>query len=115
MLESQPELPVNLLTAGDRDIWYSVYDKLSKSSPKNMENFDVIQSALFSVALDDHSYPKNLDVSHHQIFHNQGQNRWFDCGLSLIISNNGKAGVNGEHSPCDAVVPGRLMDYIVMQ
>ena len=32
-----------------------------------------------------------------------------------MVFSNGRAGLNGEHSPCDAVVPGRILDYIVEQ
>lgn len=39
------------------------------------------------------------------------QNRWFDKGVSIIVENNGRAGMTGEHSPVDALVPSIVADY----
>ncbi|KAJ3309967.1 hypothetical protein HDV04_005469 [Boothiomyces sp. JEL0838] len=105
---------IGVLTAGDRDTWFEAYEKLRALSPTNVKNFDIIKDALFAVCLDDHSTKKNLDQSLTQIFHNNNaQNRWFDKSLQLIIANSGRAGLNGEHTPSDAVVPGNVMDYII--
>lgn len=110
-LESAKQAPVGLLTAGHRDNWFNAYTKLAKV---NSTEFKIIQDALFAVCLDDSSSKKNLDQSHLQIFHNfNARNRWFDKAIQLIVSPNGKAGVNGEHTPADAVIPGRMMDYIM--
>jgi carnitine O-acetyltransferase len=110
-LESVKQAPVGLLTAGNRDNWFEAYSKLSKL---NSQEFKIIQDSLFAVCLDDFSAPKNLDSSHLQIFHNfDARNRWFDKAIQLIVSSNGRAGVNGEHTPADAVIPGRMMDYII--
>ena len=40
-----------------------------------------------------------------------GTNRWFDKGLNFWICPNGKAGANGEHSPCDAVIPNLMAEF----
>ncbi|KAJ3272524.1 hypothetical protein HDV01_005475 [Terramyces sp. JEL0728] len=105
---------IGVLTAGDRDTWYEASEKLCALSPSNVKNFDIIKDSLFAVCLDDHSTKKNLDLSLTQIFHNNNaQNRWFDKSLQLIITNSGRAGLNGEHTPSDAVVPGNVMDYII--
>jgi hypothetical protein len=46
------------------------------------------------------------------VFHgDNGQNRFFDKSLSIVVTANGNLGVNGEHSPCDALVPAFLVDY----
>ena len=104
---------IGLLTAGHRDTNYKGYETLKSISSKNAQNFEIIKDALFVVCLDDSS-TKSKDLSHHRIFHGyNAENRWFDKCLQLIVANNGRAGINGEHSPCDAVVPGKVIDYII--
>jgi len=40
------------------------------------------------------------------VFHAlNGHNRWFDTCLTVIVSNDGRCGMNGEHSPLDALIP----------
>jgi carnitine O-acetyltransferase len=113
-LASSTEPSVGLLTAGHRDTCYEGTHLLSELSPENKSNLDTIQSALFAVCLDDYSTLKNIDLAHHQIFHNHdATNRWFDKSIQLIVSNNGRAGINGEHTPSDAVVPGNVMNYVL--
>ena len=123
-LETSKEPPMGLLTAGHRDTWYKAYELL-KASPENVKNLQEIQNAQFVVCLDDFAVKSNLDVSHHQIFHGMNaRNRWFDKAIQLVVASNGRAGVNGEvclfeililkkHTPADAVIPGKMMDYIV--
>lgn len=69
---------------------------------------------MFVVCLDDNSMPKNIDFSHKQFFHNNnGRNRWFDKCVQIIVASSGRAGCNGEHTPADAVVPGKLFEYVI--
>ncbi|KAJ1552622.1 hypothetical protein HK405_010617, partial [Cladochytrium tenue] len=96
-LESKPEAPIGLLTAGDRDNWFEAYEKLVKLSPQNAENLEIIHSSLFALALDDFSARQNVDTAHQQFFHNfTAVNRWFDKTFQLIVASNGRAGINGE-------------------
>ncbi|KND04986.1 uncharacterized protein SPPG_00670 [Spizellomyces punctatus DAOM BR117] len=113
-LHTAPESGIGILTAGHRDTWFKAHARLSSLSKRNVENFNIINDALFAVCLDDHAVSKNIDVSHHQIFHNfNARNRWFDKAMQLIVSSNGRAGVNGEHTPADAVIPGKIFDFIL--
>jgi Choline/Carnitine o-acyltransferase len=89
--------PITQLTAGDRDNWYNAHVHLSKLSKENVKSFKEIESALFAVCLDDTGVRKNIDESHLKFFHNRdASNRWFDKSIQLIISNSGRAGLNGE-------------------
>ncbi|CAG8477057.1 5840_t:CDS:10 [Funneliformis mosseae] len=107
------QLPIGLLTAEHRDTWAAARKTLESLS-ENRLNLGAIDTALFCVALDDYSTDSDIDITHHNIFHAfNGRNRWFDKPLQVIVQSNGRAGVNGEHSPADAVIPGRLFDYIV--
>ncbi|CAI2169322.1 5598_t:CDS:10 [Funneliformis geosporum] len=110
---SELQLPIGLLTAEHRDIWAAARKSL-ESIPENRFNLEVIDTALFCVALDDYSTDSDIDITHHNLFHAfNGRNRWFDKSLQFIVQSNGRAGVNGEHSPADAVIPGRIFDDIV--
>ncbi|KAI9202939.1 acyltransferase ChoActase/COT/CPT, partial [Polychytrium aggregatum] len=113
-LHDAPEPAIGRLTAVDRDTWTQTYQHLLSLDKQNAENMKIIQDALFVVCLDDSSTVANFDRSHLQFFHNfDGSNRWFDKAIQLIVTNNGRAGINGEHSPADAVIAGKMMDYIV--
>lgn len=110
-LEGQTQAPVGILTAGQRDNWAQAYASLSRDTT-NKDNLRVIEEALMCVCLDDFSSTKDWKYQHRQ-FSQEMENRWFDKGLQLIVTSTGRAGVNGEHTPCDAVAPGRLFDLIV--
>ncbi|KAJ3416690.1 hypothetical protein HDV05_000520 [Chytridiales sp. JEL 0842] len=104
---------VGVLTGGHRDTWFKAYERLKKISPTNLETFETIRTSLFAVCLDDHSVSSDLDSFHHQIFHNlDAHNRWFDKAIQIVVASSGKAGINGEHTPADAVVPGRIMEFV---
>ncbi|KAI9012971.1 acyltransferase ChoActase/COT/CPT [Gaertneriomyces semiglobifer] len=113
-LSKQPQPAVGVLTAGDRDTCAKGMDKLRQLSQQNTQNLEIIKDALFAVCLDAHSTKKNIDLSHHQIFHNfNGHNRWFDKAIQLVVTSSGRSGVNGEHTPSDAVIPGKMFDFIL--
>lgn len=44
-----------------------------------------------------------------------GHNRWFDKCLSVSVESNTRASVNGEHSPCDALIPSIVADYMLAE
>ncbi len=112
-LAQEREEGVGILTAEHRDTWAKLRNHLSLS-PENAANLEKIDSALFVVCLDDYTMGLDKDVSHHQWFHNgDGHNRWFDKTIELIVANNGRAGINGEHAPADAVIPGAIFDYMI--
>jgi carnitine O-acetyltransferase len=97
---------VGLLTTEHRDTWGNLRPRLETH---NHVTLDTIDAALFAVCLDDHSAPLDWDSSHLDVFHSKnGRNRWFDKSIQLVVANNGRAGVNGEHSPADALVAGNI-------
>lgn len=44
-----------------------------------------------------------------------GHNRWFDKALSISVESNSRATVLGEHSPCDALIPSIVADYMLAE
>ncbi|ORX77487.1 acyltransferase ChoActase/COT/CPT [Basidiobolus meristosporus CBS 931.73] len=109
---SEPQPPVGILTSEHRDVWGKIRNELSQF-PENASTLQDIDESLFVLCLDDIGPEGDADHAHHHIFHrNDAKNRWFDKPLQFIVANNGVAGVNGEHSPVDAAVPGGIFNYI---
>ena len=118
------EPSIGLLTGTHRDTWARLHAYLSKLDPMNQESFKWIETALFAVALDEFVFNdvdsmasmflftilKTLENTFHSM---NGHNRWFDKSLTIVVTRDGHVGLNGEHSPCDALVPAMLVDYAV--
>lgn len=98
--------PVGDLTILNRDEWAEARQKMIDISEKNLENLEVIQSALFLLCLDN-STPEDTDELSRLIFHGPCQNRFFDKH-QLIVAANGKAGFNFEHSVGDGTTTLRM-------
>jgi len=106
-------------------------EELLNSSPKNEASLRSIEDSLFAVSLESSVLP--LPSGHLPPPHTAtpaavdaharncsgagrgGHNKWFDKALSLVIEPNGRCGMNGEHSPCDALIPSILTDYAVAE
>jgi hypothetical protein len=41
-----------------------------------------------------------------------GRNKWFDKPMNQIVFENGRSGLNGNHSWADAIVVVKLMDVV---
>ncbi|KAJ1968405.1 Carnitine O-acetyltransferase mitochondrial, partial [Dimargaris xerosporica] len=113
----QPEAAVGVLTTTDRDTWTEERLNLAKLDPRNAENLSIIDNALFVVCLDDAVDPStatDLNRSKDHFFHNyNGRNRWLDKSMQVIVLNNGRAGLNGEHTPSDAATPGTVFNHVI--
>ncbi|KAJ3022216.1 hypothetical protein HKX48_006738 [Thoreauomyces humboldtii] len=108
------QAPIGLLTAIHRDKWAELHEHLEKLSPSNRENFHEIETALFAVSLDDYTLPTNIEYLARNTAHAMnGRNRWFDKSISVCIMADGRTGINGEHSPCDALIPAMMADEVV--
>ncbi|EEH42203.2 carnitine O-acetyltransferase CAT2 [Paracoccidioides brasiliensis Pb18] len=103
--------PVGVLTSANRDFWAIARKNLIKASTVNEAALETIQSAAFTVCLDDAS-PVTLEERAHSYWHGDGCNRWYDKPLQFIVNENGTAGFMGEHSMMDGTPTHRLNDYI---
>ncbi|CAG8509740.1 1973_t:CDS:10 [Racocetra persica] len=111
---TQLDPPIGILTTDDRDSWTMSRERLLAISPQNRESLTLIENALFAVNLDDYATGTDLDKFLGNIFHGvDGHNRWFDKSMSIIVDSNGRAGMNGEHSPCDALIPLLMFKWIL--
>lgn len=111
--------PVPLLTSWQRDRWTMARNHLLTLDPiSHRAHLTEIESALFAVALDDHtngadipSWTKTAFCGHQGL--GNGHNRWFDKSFTLIVENNGMTSFSGEHSPVDALIVSYIFDYML--
>jgi carnitine O-acetyltransferase len=115
LVQAEHQLPIGVLTTEHRDTWTEARSHLEGLSKRNAENLKTIDDALFVVCLDTLSIGSDQSETHHYLMHRyDGLNRWFDKSFQLIVSSNGRAGVNGEHSPADAITVGRVMTEAII-
>jgi len=80
-----------------------------------------IERAAFVVVLDDENIfydpndPSKLDHWAHNLLHGNATNRWFDKSFNLIISRNGRMGINAEHSWGDAAVTAHFVEFVLLR
>ena len=62
------------------------------------------------MVLEDKSFP---DISERAkyLLHGDGKSFWFDKSFCLIVFDDGKCGVNAEHSWADAPIIGHMFEY----
>jgi carnitine O-acetyltransferase len=104
-------VPIGALTTENRDVWAKVRGELLSVSVGNKKSIDDIETAAFVVCLDDNA-PVTKEEHSIVCWHGDGRNRFFDKSMQFIISDNGKAGFNGEHSNMEATITHRACDYI---
>lgn len=101
---------VCILTSEHRDTWAVQYEKIKGM---NGASLDKINDSLFAICLDSQS-PKGKNEAAAVALHGwKGRNRWFDKCLQFFVCPDSTAGCNGEHSPCDAVIPNQLTSFIL--
>lgn len=121
---------VGICSGDGRDAWAVSREHLVTLDPVNRESLKVIEDSLFVVSLDNltrksktykSSSPKTQtpDLDAHiltaSVSGGTGQNRWWDKALALNIESNGRAAMIGEHSPCDALIPSILADFVLAE
>ncbi|QRV75282.1 carnitine O-acetyltransferase [Ceratobasidium sp. AG-Ba] len=121
---------VGILTADERTQWAKNREYLLTLSDQNRDSFNTIESALFTISLDSYTLPPNAIQPSKPDAHRQpvldaqvrntssginGLNRWFDKSLTVSVESNSRAGMNGEHSPCDALIPSIIVDYVLAE
>lgn len=128
--KSEPPFGLGVMTAGDRRYkvksltireWGKIYDELSQDE-MNRKNLERIHAALTVVALDDNEPFSDDNVAFHSLgilcplqrvssSGGDANNRWYDKLITHIIYRNGRMGANGEHSPLDAPISAKLVEY----
>ncbi|KAJ1307883.1 hypothetical protein OPQ81_001963 [Rhizoctonia solani] len=128
--EGQRAKRVGILTSDDRTQWAKNREHLLILSDQNRSSFDAIETAMFTISLDPYTLPPATNDNQGSDQFKQpvldahvrntssginGLNRWFDKSLTVSVESNGRAGMNGEHSPCDALIPSIIVDYVVAE
>ncbi|EDV25451.1 Carnitine O-palmitoyltransferase 1, liver isoform [Trichoplax sp. H2] len=118
--EPQPgELHLPALTAQERYYW-AVARRSYFAAGVNKQSLDTIEKSAFVVILDDTSQhysdsdPSLLNSLCKSALHGNGNNRWFDKSVNLIIYANGRMAGNFEHSIADAPVFGHPYEFAMI-
>ncbi|RNF20048.1 putative choline/carnitine O-acetyltransferase [Trypanosoma conorhini] len=102
----EPGPPVGLLTTMNRTDWFEAREHLKQLG--NYNTLRAIQSAIICIALDSVEVVTSDEAA--RIFlHGSGTNRWFDRH-NIIVTRDGWAGANWEHSVADGTATLRLAD-----
>ncbi|XP_016938097.4 carnitine O-acetyltransferase isoform X1 [Drosophila suzukii] len=120
--ETTVGVPYGILTTDSRDNWAEAYEYLS-DSPGNRDALKTIQSALFTVSLDEGTTLKAGEEANELILsliHGSGSktnsgNRWMDKTIQLVVNPNGNVGFTYEHSPAEGQPIAMMMDYVVQK
>jgi len=101
--EAPKEAHLGALTAANRNKWAEWRTDLFLRDRANRASLRTIETAVFVLCLDTEAMPYDkLAHTGRQLLHGTGRNRWFDKSFNLVVSSDGNAGVNGEHTWGDA-------------
>ena len=103
--------PVGAMAGADRDAWSAARARMSADAG-NREFLDAVQSAIFCVCLDDTAPVTRTDTGR-ALWHGDSRQRWYDKSIQIIVFENGKAGLMGEHSNYDGMPAVGLSDFIL--
>nr|XP_034173162.1 carnitine O-palmitoyltransferase 2, mitochondrial [Osmia lignaria] len=101
------ETPIGILTTAERNLWADTRAHLLQIG--NQETLQKIDSAVFMMILDDTCIGSDYNKLIETYLHADGTNRWFDKSFSLIVTQDGYAGINFEHSWGDGVAVLRFL------
>ncbi|WRT69787.1 uncharacterized protein IL334_006778 [Kwoniella shivajii] len=116
---------VGVLTADERDGWTKNREHLLLLSPNNRTTFNSISSSLICLSLDPYTLPSvstddplrlpsvDAQVRNSATGISGARNRWFDKAVTIMVETNGRAGIMGEHSPVDALIPSIVGEYVL--
>ncbi|XP_075151227.1 carnitine palmitoyltransferase 2 [Haematobia irritans] len=116
--DSKPsaEVPIGVLTSSDRNQWARVREHIVKNSVNNELLTNQVDTALFCICLDTEEDPVYSEANPIPAFKNmlagKATNRWFDKSLSMILTADGTAGINFEHSWGDGVAVLRYFNEV---
>jgi carnitine O-acetyltransferase len=94
--DHETDVPAGHFTTKARAEWAASRQALIDAG--NAEALETIETALFCVCLDDFTPSTTLEAAD-RLLH--GANRWYDKAVSLIVFEDGTAGINVEHCELD--------------
>ncbi|MFG1645894.1 choline/carnitine O-acyltransferase [Amycolatopsis sp. NPDC049252] len=90
------DVPAGHFTTKARAEWASSRQALIDAG--NAEALETVETALFCLCLDDFTPSTTLEAADQLLY---GANRWYDKAVSLIVFEDGTAGINVEHCELD--------------
>ncbi len=102
---------LGILTTMPRDDWAEKRENLFAISEHNSEVMKSIEEAAFVVCLDKNKPEEMTEISQ-QLLHGDGTDRFFDKSLQFVVFQNGKAGINFEHTGVDGSVMLRVIKHL---
>nr|WP_245573891.1 choline/carnitine O-acyltransferase [Amycolatopsis nigrescens] len=106
------EEAVGHLTTKARAEWAASRQALLALDPGNAAALETVESALFCVCLEDFT-PRDTQEACDQLLHGDSGNRWFDKAVSLIVFEDGTAGINVEHCGLDGTTILSFVDALL--
>ncbi|MGK5531007.1 choline/carnitine O-acyltransferase [Streptomyces sp. URMC 129] len=103
---------VGHLTTKARAEWAASRQALLAADPANAARLDDVETALFCVCLEDFAPQDTLEACDH-LLHGDSGNRWFDKAVSLIVFEDGRAGINIEHCGLDGTTILSFVDALL--
>jgi carnitine O-acetyltransferase len=107
-----PEVSIGHLTTKARAEWAASRQALLDYHPGNAESLEAVETALFCLCLEDFT-PRDLHEASDHLLHGYSGNRWFDKAVSLIVFEDGTAGINVEHCRLDGNTILKLIDSML--
>jgi len=107
-----PAASVGHLTTKARAQWAASRQALLACHPGNAGALDEVETALFCVCLEDFA-PRDALAACDHLLHGDSGNRWFDKALSLIVFDDGTAGINVEHCGLDGTTVLSFVDTLL--
>lgn len=105
-------LSIAPLTTMARADWARCRATLLDLEPANRAALDLVETALFSLSLEE-TVPPDDTAAGDALLHGNSAQRWFDTAISLIVFADGTAGLNGEHCLLDGGTLVELVDRIL--
>jgi len=99
-IRATPGTSVGHLTTKARAEWAASRQALLACHPDNADALDAVETALLCLCLEDFTPEDAREVCDH-LLHGDSSNRWFDKAVSLIVFDDGSAGINMEHCGLD--------------
>ena len=103
---------VGHLTTMARAEWAEARQSLIALASGNAEALEDVETALFCVCLEDFA-PADTQDACDQLLHGDRGNRWFDKAVSIVVFDDGRAGLNVEHCQLDGTTVLSLTDALL--
>lgn len=114
MFNMGKEPAVSVLTSENRDTWAAAREHLLSLDAVNEATLDQVETALFALVLSTESPTTDEDIARNAL-HGDGRDKWFDKPFNLIVHENARMGLNGEHGWADAIAVVSCFIYVLNQ